>query len=141
MLHYYSLKFFGPLLLSPYLDGPLLNVFVVVDQIPTAAVRDPVSQRLRMEPVSAFRDILRSGVEREDALERTAEVARAINGVLTLEMYAWSSFAPLRRWTVPYQVGWTVGLLCMDSSQWGTADAEIKKPPCGSQGLSKVPSF
>ena len=25
--------------------------------------------------------------------------------------------------------------------QWGTADAEIKNPPGGSQGLSKVPSF
>ena len=25
--------------------------------------------------------------------------------------------------------------------QWGTADAEIKNPPDGSQGLSKVPSF
>ena len=25
--------------------------------------------------------------------------------------------------------------------QWGTADAEIKNPPSGSQGLSKVPSF
>ena len=24
--------------------------------------------------------------------------------------------------------------------QWGTADAEIKNPPGGSQGLSKVPS-
>ena len=24
--------------------------------------------------------------------------------------------------------------------QWGTADAEIKYPPGGSQGLSKVPS-
>ena len=25
--------------------------------------------------------------------------------------------------------------------QWGTADAKIKNPPGGSQGLSKVPSF
>ena len=25
--------------------------------------------------------------------------------------------------------------------QWGTADAEIKKPPDGSSGLSKVPSL
>ena len=25
--------------------------------------------------------------------------------------------------------------------QWGTADAEIKNPPGGRQGLSKVPSF
>ena len=27
------------------------------------------------------------------------------------------------------------------SPQWGTADAEIKDPPGGNQGLSKVPSF
>ena len=27
------------------------------------------------------------------------------------------------------------------SPQWGTADAEIKNPPDGSEGLSKVPLF
>ena len=106
MLHYYAVKFFSPVLVSPYLDGSYLDVFVVIDQIPTMEVRDPHTQQLRMEPMSRFRDILHSNVEREDMLDRTADVGREINGVLTVEMYAWNSFMPLHQWTIPYQVRW-----------------------------------
>ena len=104
MLHYYALKFFSPVLVSPFLDGSYLNVFVVVDEIPTKEVRDPATRQLRMEPMTHFRDILRSSVEREDVLGRTAKVGREINGVLNMEMYAWNSFVPLHQWTVPYKV-------------------------------------
>ena len=111
MLHYYALKFFSPVLVSPFLDGSYLNVFVVIDEIPTKEVRDPATRQLRMEPMTHFRDILDSSVEREDVLGRTAKVRREINGVLNVEMYAWNSFVPLHKWTVPYKVYKTFLLL------------------------------
>ncbi|XP_070174376.1 beta-mannosidase-like [Littorina saxatilis] len=104
MLHYYALKFFSPLLVSPYLDGDFLDVFVVVDQIPTREVRDPRTKRLRFEPMAKVEDIAKSSVEKEDVLELATKVKRAISGVLTVEVYSWHSFKPLRQLTVPYKL-------------------------------------
>ncbi|XP_070207159.1 beta-mannosidase-like isoform X2 [Littorina saxatilis] len=107
MLQYYALDFFNPVLVSPFLDGFDINIFVVVDQIPTVPVRDPHGRQLTFEPMSQFKDILNSSVERENVLDLTAKVGHDVNGVVTIEMYNWNNFQALHRWTVPYKLNTT----------------------------------
>ncbi|KAL8604278.1 hypothetical protein ACOMHN_023648 [Nucella lapillus] len=107
MLHYYALHFFSPVIVSPCLQGDVLDVYIIVDEIPTREVRDPHSRQLRMEPMTQFTDILQSRVAREDVLDLTRKVVGGVNGVLTVAMYSWANFKALRQWTVPYKLNTT----------------------------------
>ncbi|KAK7109878.1 hypothetical protein V1264_013839 [Littorina saxatilis] len=101
MLHNYALQFFSPLLVSPYQDGNDLDIFVVVDQIPTVEVRDPDTQQLRFEPTTKVK------VGDDDVLDLASKVEKATTGVMTVEMYSWKSFTPLHTWTVDYKLNTT----------------------------------
>ncbi|XP_076456122.1 LOW QUALITY PROTEIN: beta-mannosidase-like [Babylonia areolata] len=107
MLHYYAVKFFSPVLVSPILDGDFLDVFVVVDGIPTVEARDSHTGRLRMEPLTRFQDIMHSLAERDDDLAMIRKVIHSVDGVLNVAMYSWGNFVPLRKWTVPYKLNTT----------------------------------
>lgn len=107
MLHYYAIKFFSPVLVSPFLEGDSLDIYIVVDEIPTREVRNPYTQQLRMEPMTEFSDILQSHVAREDVLDLTRKVMQGVDGVLTVAMYSWKNFQPLHQWTVPYKLNKT----------------------------------
>ncbi|KAK7495642.1 hypothetical protein BaRGS_00013089, partial [Batillaria attramentaria] len=107
MLQYYALSFFNSTLVSPFSDGGDLNVFVVVDEIPTQEIRDPDTEQLRFEPMGKFRDILHSSVSQKNVLDITAEVVQEVNGILVVEMYAWNNFTPLHQWKVPYKLNTT----------------------------------
>ncbi|KAK7109880.1 hypothetical protein V1264_013841 [Littorina saxatilis] len=101
MLHYYAVRFFSPLIVSPYMDGSDVNVYVIMDQIPTVQVRDPDTQRLRFEPERKVKD------GRHDDLGLLSKVEAAITGTVTVEVYSWGSFSPLRKWTNSYQLNTT----------------------------------
>ncbi|KAK7109884.1 beta-mannosidase-like [Littorina saxatilis] len=111
MLHYYAARFYSPLLVSPYLNGSDVKVYVVVDQIPTMEVRDPHTQRLRFEPMTKVKDIMRSSMGREDALGLKRKVDQRVHGNLTVQMYSWNSFTPLHQWIVPYQLNTTAEMV------------------------------
>ncbi|KAK7109883.1 beta-mannosidase-like [Littorina saxatilis] len=107
MMHYYAARFFAPLLVSPYMDGSDVNIFVVVDQIPTMDVRDPDTQRLRFEPLTDLKVIMKDTADKDTVLDLISKGERATSGMLTVEMYSWHSFTPLRQWTVPYKLNTT----------------------------------
>lgn len=104
MLHYYALKFFNPILVSPFLEGNNLNIYVVLDEIPSKEVRSPATQHLRFEPIHNFKDILLTAVDQANAMAMTSKVVRGSNGVVIIEMYLWNNFIPLHSWSVPYKV-------------------------------------
>ncbi|WAR04381.1 MANBA-like protein [Mya arenaria] len=43
MLHYYAAHFFAPTLISPYVDGDVLDVYVIMDELSVKEVRDPLN--------------------------------------------------------------------------------------------------
>ncbi|XP_012940722.1 beta-mannosidase [Aplysia californica] len=108
MLHYYARHFFQPTLVSPYLRTTAsLDVYMVVDQIPTVERRDENKGELRFEPMTDVEDLRRSSIPPQDVASTQAAVDRATTGRLTLTMYTYASFSPLKSWTVDYSMNTT----------------------------------
>ncbi|XP_046568092.1 beta-mannosidase-like [Haliotis rubra] len=92
MLHYFVRKFFGPVLISPYMDGNLLNIYMVVDDVFLTAntgmnVFSPATNR----PLSS------------NFSNHGKTTAVATSGTLFIQMYRWDSFTPLKTWNVTYK--------------------------------------
>lgn len=104
MLHYYALKFFNPLLVSPVLVGNNLQVHIVADEIPIMEVQDPSTHQLRFEPVTLYSDLVYSEVDRDDVPNLLSKTVHAVEGLLTVEIYSWKKFQPLASWSVSYKV-------------------------------------
>ena len=52
MLHYYANGFFAPTLISPYLEGNDVDVYIVLDELPNKEVRHPTEHTLTFKPTS-----------------------------------------------------------------------------------------
>ncbi|KAK7109882.1 beta-mannosidase-like [Littorina saxatilis] len=128
MLHYYATNFFKPVIVSPYLNGSDVIIYVVVDQIPTVDVRDSDTQRLRFEPMTKVEDIMKSSVESEDALDLASKVERATMGQLTVEIYSWNSFKPLSTSTVLYRLNTTAEAVWRQNVKSMITDAGCLSP-------------
>ena len=89
MLHYFSQKFFAPILISPYLDDKdVLNVAIVVDGIPVKEKRSVKNFTLSLVPHT----------------KRKGSWTRALSGVLYIQLYKWKSRKPLKVWMKAYKV-------------------------------------
>lgn len=104
MLHYYALKFFNPVLVSPYVEGDALNIYIVLDEIPSVEVRNPATQGLRFEPMLDQRDLMQSALDPQEVEDIRTDLRWETNGVVVVEMYKWNSFNPLYQWVTPYKV-------------------------------------
>ncbi|KAK7092217.1 beta-mannosidase-like [Littorina saxatilis] len=132
MLHYYARKFFNPLLVSPYLNGSILEVHVVVDEIPTVAIRDPLTHRLRFEPMRDVYDVPKSG-RGKNIRELSVKTKGVVNGTLYMIMLRWDNWVPLKFWTVPYKLNTTaqsvfsqnVSSMMSDANCTATADCFV----------------
>lgn len=111
MLHYYALKFFNPLLISAFLEGDNLNVYIVVDEIPSVEVHAQVSHRLRFEPVTSSRANNLTGHAINNLNLDFGKVDSVVSGTILIAVFTWKSFQPLCFWTVPYQLNTTADLV------------------------------
>nr|BAL43431.1 beta-D-mannosidase [Aplysia kurodai] len=108
MLHYYAQHFFQPTLVSPYLqDNNTLNVFMAVDGVPSLERRDNLTGELRFEPMSDIDDIKKSSIHAQDVSDTLAAINKATSGRLTVTMYNYASFTPLKSWNVDYSMNTT----------------------------------
>ncbi|PVD35823.1 hypothetical protein C0Q70_02792 [Pomacea canaliculata] len=105
MLHYYALRFFNPLMVSPVLNGSTLDIYVVMDEIPSREVRDPVTGNLRFEPSHTYEDGGQAGEDPEDLLRLQRRLRQS--GVVMMKIYSWSSFTPLFTWRIEYSLNTT----------------------------------
>ncbi|XP_033733358.1 beta-mannosidase-like [Pecten maximus] len=95
MLHYFARHFFAPLLISPYLDGVDICVYIIADHIPVVENRHPVTGQL------TFRPDYSSGLSK----------VRGLSGPLHIVMYSWDSFTPLHSWVQQYSLNQTSELV------------------------------
>ena len=50
MLHYNARHFFAPILISPYINGGDVIVYLVVDEMPSFDVNNPLDVKLNLKP-------------------------------------------------------------------------------------------
>ncbi|OWF41123.1 beta-mannosidase-like [Mizuhopecten yessoensis] len=97
MLHYFARHFFAPLLISPYLDGEDVCVYLIADHIPVVEHRHPDTQKL------TFRPDYSTGLGKVHGL--------GLSGQLHVVMYSWHSFTPLHSWVQQYSLNETSELV------------------------------
>eukprot|EP00106_Octopus_bimaculoides_P007539 XP_014774981.1 PREDICTED: beta-mannosidase-like [Octopus bimaculoides] len=90
MLHYYSKKFFSPVLISPYfVNEKMLYINIVVDSIPIKEHRRPDGS-LEMVPLNISKN--KNSV---------------LTGILHVELYNWKNRTPVKSWTQKYSLNKT----------------------------------
>ncbi|XP_067685962.1 beta-mannosidase-like [Haliotis asinina] len=90
MLHYFVRRFFGPVLISPSMDGNFLNIYLVVDD-----VKDPQTS------MNDFAHVFSSPFSSDLSYHTKTAVPTA--GTLFIQMYRWDSFIPLKTWNITYK--------------------------------------
>ncbi|XP_025081545.1 beta-mannosidase-like isoform X2 [Pomacea canaliculata] len=130
MLHYYALKFFNPLLVSPVLVGNNLQVHIVADEIPIMEVQDPSTHQLRFEPVTLYSDLVYSEVDRDDVPNLLSKTVHAVEGLLTVEIYSWKKFQPLASWSVSYKLNTTAEVVFERDVNSMLTEAGCKNTEC-----------
>ncbi|XP_046381203.2 beta-mannosidase-like isoform X2 [Haliotis rufescens] len=98
MLHYYARKFFAPVLISPFMDGNVLNIYMVVDEIPLTEVKDTKTGMNVFTPATT--SLLQSSFPNHEAVHLMKKTTEATSGTLYIQMYRWDSFTPLKTWNV-----------------------------------------
>ncbi|KAK6181469.1 hypothetical protein SNE40_009313 [Patella caerulea] len=109
MLHYYARHFLSPKLISPYLDGDNLNIFMVTDEVPSVEERHPETQQLYFRQMASS-DVYKK-FPRQQYVEIMNKMKQTLIGTVIMEMYNWSSFTPIKTWNIPYQLDKTSGLI------------------------------
>ncbi|XP_060074948.1 beta-mannosidase-like [Ylistrum balloti] len=97
MLHYFARHFFAPLLISPYMDGDDVYVYLVADHIPVVEDRHPDTHRL------TFRPDYSTGLGKVRGL--------GLSGQLHIVMYSWNNSTPLHSWVQQYSLNETSELV------------------------------
>ena len=114
MLHYYAQHFFAPTLISPYLDGDDLDVYLIFDEAPIKEVRHHHNLYFKPKsnptPFNLF-DLSSYGNQPQVSLSSSQSVpdhyvssTSDFAGTLYVELFLWSSLTPKRTWTVPFEV-------------------------------------
>ncbi|KAK6181472.1 hypothetical protein SNE40_009315 [Patella caerulea] len=107
MLHYYAKRFFSPTIISPYLEGENLHIYIVNDELPSIEERHSTTNRLQFRPMTPLEIVKKFPSNRiEDILMKTEQ---AIHGNVTMEMYNWATFTPLKTWNIPFKLNHTTG--------------------------------
>ncbi|XP_071100815.1 beta-mannosidase-like [Haliotis cracherodii] len=101
MLHYYARKFFAPVLISPFIDGNFLNIYMVVDEIPLSEVKDTKTGMNVFTPATS---LLQSSFPNHEAVHLMKKTTEATVGTLFIEIYRWDNFTPLMTYTYAYNV-------------------------------------
>ncbi|XP_071101413.1 beta-mannosidase-like [Haliotis cracherodii] len=100
MLHYYVRKFFAPVLISPFIDGNFLNIYMVVDDIFLTEVKDTKTGMNVFTPATS---LLQSSFPNHESVHLMKKTTEATSGILYIQMYRWDSFTPLKTWNVTYK--------------------------------------
>ena len=93
MLHYFAKNFFAPILISPYLDGNDVNVYIIKDELPEQEV-----------PGSLNHSSIPTADPHQSASEPVNNSTFDFMGTLYIEMYSWSSMTPLHTWEFLFMV-------------------------------------
>lgn len=112
ILHYFAQHFFEPTLVSPFIDGNDINVYIVLDELPVKEIRD-VHHKLHFQPKSNPRPF--SLYDMETLLSNHATIDSPINqipsrnldefsGTLYVDMFSWDNNQALYTWKVPFKV-------------------------------------
>ena len=97
MLHYFAKNFFAPFLISPVKESNNIEVYIVVDQIPTSVHRHPQTGQVHFKPLTnLFAPPWSSNPPQH--------VNHMTTGTLYIQMYSWDRMTPLHTWTQRYNV-------------------------------------
>lgn len=116
MLHYFAKKFFAPTLISPYLDGNYVDVYIVLDELPVKELRHPVQHTLHFRPKSNPRPFSifdlstwSQGHVTNDIQSKkmSSNPSDEFSGNLYVEMYTWDNMKTLYTWKIPFTVNST----------------------------------
>ncbi|XP_050404804.2 beta-mannosidase isoform X1 [Patella vulgata] len=109
MIHYYARHFFDPNLISPYINGTNLNIYMVIDEIPNHLDRHPDTHTLEFRPLQEHREL------KEIYPNVDSEKVMAMDNTVIMEMYTWNNLIPLKTWTIPYHLNKTSGLIFQEN--------------------------
>ncbi|KAJ8307151.1 hypothetical protein KUTeg_015235 [Tegillarca granosa] len=112
MLHYYAKHFFAPVLISPYLDGDFVDVFLCIDGVPVSEVRHPVTHKLSFHHNLSSQKMFKGmfpDKSRNEAISQVVEMEqlKGTSGTLYIRMYSWDNMAFLHEWKINYTVSTT----------------------------------
>lgn len=112
MLHYFAKRFFAPTLISPYLDGYNVDVYIVLDELPVKEVRHPVHHTLHFRPKTNPRPFSifdlstwdNQGANDVSSTKNILQQSDEFSGNLYVEIYSWDNMKALYSWKVPFTV-------------------------------------
>ena len=105
MLHYFARHFFSPTLISPYIDGGDLDVFIVLDELQIREQRLTNNYKLQFKPKTNPRPFYK--FDQSHSRQSSGNGLSDFSGNLIIEMYSWDRMTALHSWTVPFEVGLT----------------------------------
>ena len=117
MLHYFARHFFSPTLISPYMDGGDVDVFIVLDELQIREQRLSSNYKLQFKPKTNPRPF--SMVVQSFSRQKTGSGISDFSGNLIIEMYSWNNMTVLHSWTVPFEVG------TIDRCDWSSPIASL----------------
>jgi hypothetical protein len=97
MLHYFAKHFFSPLLISPTQDLNSIEVYIIMDQIPSSVHRHPQTGQVHFKPLTKLFAPWNP--------QQQANVQSSVtSGTLYIQMYSWDNMQPLHTWKQTYDV-------------------------------------
>ena len=103
MLHYFARHFFSPTLISPYMDGGDVDVFIVLDELQIREQRLSSNYKLQFKPKTNSRPFYM--FDQSFSRHSSGSGISDFSGNLIIEMYSWNNMTVLHSWTVPFEVG------------------------------------
>ena len=98
MLHYFAKHFFSPLLISPTQDLNSIEVYIIMDQIPSSVHRHPQTGQVHFKPLTNL-------FAPWNPQQQQANVQSSVtSGTLYIQMYSWENMQPLHTWKQTYDV-------------------------------------
>ncbi|KAL4228617.1 hypothetical protein ACF0H5_011667 [Mactra antiquata] len=140
MLHYFAKQFFSPTLISPVQDGNMLDVYVILDELPVKEWRHPVDHTLQFHPrenprpfsmwdVSTWHNFVGNGQTKRQLTPRGSTLE--FTGNLYIEIYSWDNMTPLKTWKIPFTVNSTAqSVYRHDLGQIVTSSGCIRSKAC-----------
>ncbi|OPL20613.1 hypothetical protein AM593_05795, partial [Mytilus galloprovincialis] len=106
MLHYFAKNFFAPLLISPTQEGNNIEVYIIVDQIPSSVHRHPQTGQIHFQPITNL-----FAPWNPHPQSNNKQQSNVTSGTLYIQMYSWDSLTPLHTWTQNYNLQKTTDMV------------------------------
>ncbi|XP_076092568.1 beta-mannosidase-like isoform X1 [Mytilus galloprovincialis] len=106
MLHYFAKNFFAPLLISPTQEGNNIEVYIIVDQIPSSVHRHPQTGQVHFQPITNL-----FAPWNPHPQSHNKQQSNVTSGTLYIQMYSWDSLTPLHTWTQNYNLQKTTDMV------------------------------